>query len=131
MAVDTPMPRSEIATQLTAENRSFDMRSHDLPVLRRGRRRSDDDHPLAAPSADEGRRRTHRHGGVPVRRIRMDAAAYAGLSVPVLGLGLLLQHLSPRVTLLIFAVAVALGIVAAAPVLVRPLDANPSLRNSP
>src|SRR5262249_27618186 len=33
-------------------------------------------------------------------------AGYAGLSVPVIGVGLLLQHLSPRVTLLIFGVAV-------------------------
>jgi MFS family permease len=49
-------------------------------------------------------------------------AGYAGLSVPVLGLGIALQHLSPRVTLLIFAVAVGLGLIAAAPVLVRPPD---------
>jgi MFS family permease len=54
-------------------------------------------------------------------------ASYAGVSVPVLGLGLMLQHLSPRVTLLIFALAVGLGILAAAPVLARPLelDATP------
>jgi MFS family permease len=58
-------------------------------------------------------------------------AGYAGLSLPVLGLGLLLQHLSPRVTLVIFAVAVGLGILAAAPVLVRPLDADPTPRSSP
>jgi hypothetical protein len=58
-------------------------------------------------------------------------AGYAGLSLPVLGLGLLLQHLSPRVTLAIFAVAVGLGILAAAPVLVRPLDADPTPRSSP
>ena len=51
-------------------------------------------------------------------------AGYAGLSVPVLGVGILLQHLSPRLTLLIFAVVVGLGILAAAPVLVRPLDAD-------
>ena len=49
-------------------------------------------------------------------------AGYAGLSVPVVGVGLLLQHLTPRVTLLIFAAAVGVGILAAAPVLVRPLD---------
>ena len=53
-------------------------------------------------------------------------AAYAGLSVPVVGLGLLLQHLSPRVTLLIFALALGPGILAAAPVLVRPADADPT-----
>lgn len=53
-------------------------------------------------------------------------AGYAGLSVPVVGLGLLLQHLSPRVTLLIFALVVGLGILAAAPVLARPADADPA-----
>jgi MFS family permease len=47
-------------------------------------------------------------------------AGYAGVSLPVVGAGLALQHLSPRVTLLIFALAVALGILAAAPILVRP-----------
>jgi MFS family permease len=47
-------------------------------------------------------------------------AGYAGLSVPVLGLGIALQHLSPRVTLLIFALIVGFGLLAAAPVLVRP-----------
>ena len=46
-------------------------------------------------------------------------AGYAGLSVPVLGLRIALQQLSPRVTLLIFALIVGLGILAAAPVLVR------------
>jgi MFS family permease len=51
-------------------------------------------------------------------------AGYAGLSVPVLGLGIALQHLSPRVTLLIFALVVGLGILAAAPVLVRPPDVH-------
>ena len=55
---------------------------------------------------------------------------YAGLSMPVLGLGIALQHLSPRVTLPIFAVIVVLGILAAAPVLVRPPDANPALTSS-
>jgi MFS family permease len=54
-------------------------------------------------------------------------AGYAGLSVPVLGLGIALQHLSPRVTLLIFALIAGLGILAAAPVLVRPPDANSQL----
>lgn len=51
-------------------------------------------------------------------------AGYAGLSVPVLGLGIALQHLSPHVTLLSFALIVGLGILAAAPVLVRPPDPN-------
>ena len=44
---------------------------------------------------------------------------YAALSVPVLGLGIALQYLSPRVTLLIFGVVVGLGILAAAPTLLR------------
>ena len=47
-------------------------------------------------------------------------AGYAGVSVPVVGVGIILQHLSPRLTLLIFAVAVALVILAAAPILTRP-----------
>jgi MFS family permease len=51
-------------------------------------------------------------------------AGYVGISLPVLGAGVALQYLSPRVTLLIFAVAVAAGILAAAPMLVRPLDAT-------
>jgi MFS family permease len=55
-------------------------------------------------------------------------AGYAGVSLPVVGVGLALQHLSPRVTLLIFALAVALGILATAPILVRPpaAPADPS-----
>jgi MFS family permease len=44
---------------------------------------------------------------------------YAALSLPVLGLGIALQYLSPQVTLLIFALAVGLGVLAAAPALVR------------
>ena len=44
---------------------------------------------------------------------------YAALSVPVLGRGIALQYLSPRVTLLIFGVVVGLGILAAAPTLLR------------
>jgi hypothetical protein len=44
---------------------------------------------------------------------------YAGLSIPVVGLGLALEHLSPQATLLYFASAVALGILAAAPTLTR------------
>ncbi len=46
-------------------------------------------------------------------------AAYVGLALPVLGLGIALQFLSPRVTLLIFGLAVGLGILAATPFLVR------------
>ena len=51
-------------------------------------------------------------------------AGFIGLSVPIVGLGVALQHLSPGVALLIFGVVVGLGILAAAPVMVRPLDAN-------
>ena len=47
-------------------------------------------------------------------------AAYTGLSIPVVGLGIALQHVTPRMTLLAFALIVGLGILAAAPVLVRP-----------
>jgi hypothetical protein len=54
-------------------------------------------------------------------------AGCAGLSVPFLGLAIALQHLSPRVTLLIFALTVGLGILAAAPILVRSPDANSQL----
>jgi hypothetical protein len=46
------------------------------------------------------------------------------LILSLLVAGVALQYLSPRVTLLIFAVAVAAGILAAAPMLVRPLDAT-------
>jgi MFS family permease len=46
-------------------------------------------------------------------------AGYVGVSLPVLGAGVALQYASPRVTLLIFAAAVGLGILAAAPLLVR------------
>jgi len=46
-------------------------------------------------------------------------AGYVGVSLPVLGAGVALQYLSPRVTLLIFAVTVGVGILAAAPLLVR------------
>ena len=46
-------------------------------------------------------------------------AGYVGVSLPVLGAGVALQYLSPRVTLLLFAVAVAIGILAAAPSLLR------------
>ena len=44
----------------------------------------------------------------------------SGLSMPVVGLGIALQHVTPRMTLLAFALIVGLGILAAAPVLVRP-----------
>jgi predicted MFS family arabinose efflux permease len=46
-------------------------------------------------------------------------AGYAGVSVPVLGMGIALQYVSPRVALLAFAVAVGAGLLAAAPGLVR------------
>ncbi|MGH2871454.1 MAG: MFS transporter, partial [Solirubrobacteraceae bacterium] len=49
-------------------------------------------------------------------------AGYAGLALPVVGLGIALQHLTPRVTLLIFGLTVSLGILTAAPALVRPLE---------
>jgi MFS family permease len=47
-------------------------------------------------------------------------AGYAGVSIPVIGVGIVLQYLSPRGTLLIFVLAVGLGILAAARILVRP-----------
>jgi hypothetical protein len=46
-------------------------------------------------------------------------AGYAAISLPVLGLGIALQFLSPQVTLLVFGVAVGLGVLAAAPTLLR------------
>ena len=46
------------------------------------------------------------------------------MSLPVVGAGIALQHLSFRVTLLIFGLAVGLGILAAAPILVRPATAG-------
>jgi len=52
-------------------------------------------------------------------------AGYIGVSLPVVGLGLALQDLSPRVTLLLFGLIVGLVILAAAPVLVRPADRAP------
>ena len=39
-------------------------------------------------------------------------AGYTGLAVPVIGLGLLTQHLAPRVALLIFAAALVAGVLA-------------------
>ena len=49
-------------------------------------------------------------------------AGYLGVSLPVVGLGLALQDLSPRLTLLIFALAAGVGILAAAPILIRPAE---------
>jgi MFS family permease len=46
-------------------------------------------------------------------------AGYVGVSLPVLGAGIALQYLSPRVTLLVFAVLVGLAILAAAPLMLR------------
>jgi MFS family permease len=46
-------------------------------------------------------------------------AGYAGVSLPVVGVGFALQHLSPRVTLFVFGATVGLVILAAAPILVR------------
>jgi MFS family permease len=46
-------------------------------------------------------------------------AGYVGVSLPVLGAGIALQYLSPRVTLLAFALTVAIGILTAAPKLAR------------
>jgi MFS family permease len=46
-------------------------------------------------------------------------AGYVGVSLPVLGAGVALQYLSPRVTLLVFAAIVGAAIIAAAPLLVR------------
>jgi MFS family permease len=47
-------------------------------------------------------------------------AGYIAISTPVLGLGVALLYLSPRVTLLLFGVVIAAGVLAAAPTLVRP-----------
>jgi MFS family permease len=44
-------------------------------------------------------------------------AGYVGVSLPVIGLGIALQYVTPSVALLIFAVIVGIGILAAAPVL--------------
>jgi hypothetical protein len=45
-------------------------------------------------------------------------AGYAGVSLPVVGLGVALEHLSARVTLLVFVMVAAVGILAAARLLV-------------
>jgi hypothetical protein len=47
---------------------------------------------------------------------------YAALSLPVLGLGIGLLYLSPKVILLIFGLVVGLGMLAAAPSLIRRPD---------
>jgi MFS family permease len=46
-------------------------------------------------------------------------AGYVGVSLPVLGIGVALQYLSPRVTLLAFGLAVGAATLAAAPRLIR------------
>jgi len=46
-------------------------------------------------------------------------AGYVGVSLPVLGIGIALQYLSPRVTLLAFGLAVGAATLAAAPQLLR------------
>lgn len=45
-------------------------------------------------------------------------AGYAGVSLPVVGLGVAPEHLSPRVTMLVFVIVAAVGILAAARLLV-------------
>ena len=55
-------------------------------------------------------------------------AAYIGIAVPVIGAGAVLQFASPRVTLLVFGVAVSVGIVAAAPILFRPRGTRRGVR---
>lgn len=50
------------------------------------------------------------------------AAGYAGISVPVVGAGVAIQFVSPRVTLLVFGVGVGIGLLAVLPVLVRRCD---------
>lgn len=46
-------------------------------------------------------------------------AGYVGMSIPVIGLGFALQHVDPRTVLLGFSVVMALGVLAATPVLLR------------
>jgi MFS family permease len=50
------------------------------------------------------------------------AVGYAGISVPVIGAGVAIQFVSPRVTLLLFGVGVGVGLICASPVLIRPRD---------
>ena len=52
------------------------------------------------------------------------SAGYVALSLPVLGLGIVLLYLSPKVTLLIFGLVVGLGILVAGPTLLRRSDAH-------
>jgi MFS family permease len=52
------------------------------------------------------------------------SVGYVALSLPVLGLGIVLLYLSPKVTLLIFGLVVGFGILAAAPTLLRQPDAH-------
>ena len=47
-------------------------------------------------------------------------AAYVGLSIPIVGLGVALLHFSPRATLLGFAIIVSLAVLGAAPTLLGP-----------
>ena len=74
---------------------------------------------LAAHPLDPRQPGQHRAARLPAPL----TAGYAGVSLPVIGVGIMLQHFSPRVTLLIFAVAVAIVILAAAPILTRPQKA--------
>jgi MFS family permease len=52
-------------------------------------------------------------------------AGYVGVSLPVIGLGVALQYVTPLVALLIFAVIVGIGILAAAPVLTGARNQRP------
>jgi membrane protein implicated in regulation of membrane protease activity len=54
-------------------------------------------------------------------------AAYIGLAVPVIGLGILTQAVAPRVALLIFAVALAVGVLMG----LRPLLRQSTDREAP
>jgi MFS family permease len=60
-------------------------------------------------------------------------AAYLGLSGPVIGLGVAIQYLSPRVSLLLFALALGGGILVATPALIgrRPRLRRSALRSKP
>jgi MFS family permease len=56
-------------------------------------------------------------------------SGYLGQSVPVIGLGIALQHASPRAALLVFALVVSTGILAAVPILLRydhPIGTSPA-----
>lgn len=58
-------------------------------------------------------------------------SAYAGISVPVIGLGIALQYASPRATLLGFAIVIAAGVATAAPFLLayRPQDPDSTINS--